>query len=332
MSKLGDIMGDEFADKYENNRQAAEERRRKVSQETMMEICYEAINNGGFEGDEPRFRFDDEEVTHDVALMESPQSQMEKFIHELGQSGGMSMGMFHLGDLWSCVFNDDMVEMVDKIEEDEYYVVVGRYTENIENAGTENEEKYINISPTRGIVPIEVAKDYADKYEAALSGTDANSQAEQQNDSTSTSDSDDSGSTEENVLQVFEAVGNKKPEVLEDTSNGNEDAMEALTTVVNNNLSEDVGRETILDVFEDNVEDIDGRGEEEDDGGLDISADDIMGGSSSDSEDDDSDDSADESPDDDPVEATADTGSSSTSEDTSSSDDDDGGSSVDSWF
>lgn len=332
MSKLGDIMGDEFADKYENNRQAAEERRRKVSQETMMEICYEAINNGGFEGDEPRFRFEDEEVTHDVALMESPQSQMEKFIHELGQSGGMSMGMFHMGDLWSCVFNDDMVEMVDKIEEDEYYVVVGRYTENIENAGTDNEEKYINISPTRGIVPIEVAKEYADKYGSALSGTDSNTQAEQQNQTSDSGSSDDSASTEERVLQVFEAVGNKKPEVLEGTSNGDEDAMEALTTVVNNNVSESVDRETILDVFEDNVEDIDGRGEEEDGDDLDISTDDIMGGASSDSDDDDSEDSADNSADDEPVEATADTDGSSTSEDTSTSDDSGSGSSVDSWF
>lgn len=293
MGKLGDILGDDFEEEYENKRREVEEQRRKVSQETMMEICYEAIEGGGFDGEEPRFTFDAGEVDHDVVLMESPQNDLHKFRHEFEQSGGVSLGMFHMGDLWSCVFNEDMVAMVDKIEEDEYYVVVGQYKENIQNAGTEDEEKYINISPVRGIVPLEVAKNYADKFDSAMSGSDKQSQAEQQNQESSSDDSDDdvdvggldedSGEVDrDKIIKVFHAIGDDAPQVLKDTASGDETAIDKLVKVTNQNLDSEADRERILDIFEEEVEEIEGRGEEEEEDDDDLD----LGGLGDDDEDD----------------------------------------------
>lgn len=331
MGKLGDVLGDEFEEKYENKRQEIEEQRRKVSQETMMEICYEALKGGGFDGEEPRFTFDAGEVDHDVVLMESPQNNLNNFRHEFEQSGGVSFGMFHLGDLWSCVFNGDMVEMVDKIQEDEYYVVVGEYKENIQNAGTEDEEKYINISPTRGIVPIDVAKDYADKFESAMDGSDKQSQAEQQNQETESDDSgddidissdddEDREASREDVVKVFQAVGDDAPQVLKDTASGDDTAIEKLVGVVQNNTDAEATQEFILDVFEDEVEEIEGRGEEEEDEDDDLE----IGGLGDDDEEDESEEAEETESDDNSDEIQSD--------DSSDDEEEDGDPDVGEWF
>ena len=274
MSKLGDIMGEEFEEKYEEN-SASNQEASKVEQATMMEICYEALNNEGFKGDEPRFRFSGESVNHDVLLMESPDENLDTFQWDLGDTA-KTQGMFHMGNqLFSCAFQENMLDLLNKIEVGEYYVVVGQYQEKTEEQGDGTTETYYNINPVRGIVPLEVAKKYADKYEEQLESTSVEEQAQQQKSESSDADSggidiggDDGDDTvdDSEILDLFQEAGK---EALQSVSDGDKDTIDKVVTAVQDNTSGSVDRERILDLFEDEVAEIDGRGEE-DDSGIDI--------------------------------------------------------------
>lgn len=272
MSELGDILGEEFEEEYEEKRQSRRQEASKVETPVMMEICYEAINNGGFKGEEPRFRFSSNTVDHDVLLMESPEDDLDTFRWPLGDTA-KSQGMFHVDQLFSLAFQENMLDLLNKIETDEYYLVVGKYEETTQSNGSGEEETYYNINPVRGIVPLSVAKKYADKFEEKMGGSSIEEQSEEQNSSSSddsSSDVDmgglDDGVSDKDIVEVFQGVGNKAPNVLEAVSEGDSDMMDKLVNVTNNNLDGDTDREHILDVFEDNVESIDGRGEDSDDG------------------------------------------------------------------
>jgi len=276
MSKLSDIMGDEFAQKYESKREERREQARRVGKETLMEICYQAIEGGGFDGEEPRFRFDADEIDHDVLLMESPSQDLQKFRHQLGDDA-MTLGMFHLDQLFSCAFQNEMLDLLDKIEKDEYYVVVGRYQEKTQEDGSGKSQTYYNINPVRGIVPIEVARQYSDNYKEQLEGATVEQQAEEQQAEVEEDEDDDSdvdlggiseeesGVDRDKIIKVFHAIGTDAPEVLEAVADGEQDAMDKLVAVSNNNLDSDADRERILDIFEEEVEEIPGRGEDEED-------------------------------------------------------------------
>lgn len=306
MSELGDILGDEFEEEYQQKRQQRREEANKVSKAVLMEICYEAINNDGFKGEEPRFRFSGENVDHDVLLMESPED-LDTFQWPLGDDA-KTQGMFHLDQLFSLAFQENMLDLLNKIEPEEYYVVVGRYEERTEANSNGEEETYYNINPVRGIVPLKVAKKYADKYEEELNASSVEEQSQQQNnESSDTSESESDGSSsgidlsgadeddsvdESDVLQIFQAIGDREPALLEEVADGNEDMMDKLAAVVDDNVDGNADREFVLDVFEDNVESIPGRGEdEEDDDGLDLGG----LGDSSDDESTDADSGSDES-------------------------------------
>jgi len=261
MGELGDILGEDFEEEYNSTREQRREQARRVDTETMMEICYEAIEGGGFEGDEPRFRFDAGEIDHDVLLMESPNKDLQKFRHDLGENA-MSMGMFHLDQLFSCAFNEEMLDVLDKIQQETFYVVAGRYEEKTEVEGGGNKKTYYNISPVRGILPLDKAKEYAEKFEEAMEGKSVEEQSKQQQ----TDDSSSSGDSEkEAVIKVFKEAGNKSPKVLEQVADGHEETIDKLVDVTQTNVDFDIGRERILDIFENGVGEIDGRGEDEDD-------------------------------------------------------------------
>lgn len=281
MGELSDVLGEEFEKKYEQKREQRREQARKVPKEDLMEICYKAIRGGGFDGEEPRFRFDAGEVDHDVLLMESPEDDMQKFRHELGEDA-MSLGMFHLDQLFSCAFQEHMLGLLDKIEEDTYYVVVGRYQEKTQTDGSGSGKTYYNVNPVRGIVPLNVAEQYAKEYESHMEGSSIEEQAQEQS-SSSTDDSsnsndvdiggldEDDEASKEDILNVFQAVGNEAPQVLEAVTDGDSDAIETLVETTNENVDGEAEEDRILDVFEEEVEEIEGRGEEEeDDGGIDI--------------------------------------------------------------
>lgn len=301
MSELGDIMGEEFEEEYQEKANEARQEARKVSTEMMMEICYEAINNEGFKGEEPRFRFAGENVDHDVLLMESPEDDLETFRWPLGDDA-KTQGMFHLEQLFSLAFQENMLDLLSKIETDTYYVVVGDYEETTQQQGDGTEETYYNINPVRGIVPLPLAKEYADKYEDKLESTSVEEQSEQQSSSSNGSGSDidldddsDSTASDEDIVEVFQAIGNKDggEEILQGVANGSDDQIDQLVDLTQENVDGDAGREQILDVFEDQVEEIDGRGEE-DDSGMDLD----LGSDSDDDSDDSSDETESESSDD----------------------------------
>ena len=319
MSELGDIMGDDFEEEYQEKRSRRREEASKVDKPTLMEICYEAINNGGFKGEEPRFRFSGDSVDHDVLLMESPDDDLETFRWPLGDTA-KTQGMFHVDELFSLAFQENMLDLLSKIETGEYYLVVGRYEERTETDSNGNEETYYNINPVRGIVPLSVGKKYADQYEDQMEGSSPEEQAEQQQSESSggsdseidLSDADDSSVSDDEIVQIFHAVGDKAADLLQSVVYGDSTSIDKLVTVTNNNLDGEADRERILDLFEEKVDNIDGRGEEEDDDDLDLGG---LG---------------DESDDEEEVPAPTDGGGSDTS---SESSDDDGDSSDPSdWF
>lgn len=271
MSELGDIMGEEFEEKYEEKARQAREEATKISTETMMEICYEAINNEGFKGEEPRFRFTGANVNHDVLLMESPDDDLEKFQWSLGDTA-KTQGMYHVDELFSLAFQENMLDLLTKIERDEYYVVVGKYEERTEQQGDGTEETYYNINPVRGIVPLNVAKKYADKYEDKMAGSSIEEQAEEQESDSSDDDSDmdlggldeDSGVSDDDIFKVFKHVRDEAPSVLRGVAGGDEEMIDKLVGVINQNVDGEAGKEHVLDVFEEEIDEIDGRGEDED--------------------------------------------------------------------
>lgn len=259
----------------------------------MKKICHLAINEGGFKGEEPRFTYDEGDIQHDVLLMQAPEKDIQKFRHKLGDSA-VSLGMFHLDKLFSCAFNEGLVELVDKVEQGEYYLVVGRYQQKTEMKDGE-ERTYNNMSPVRGIAPIAKAKQMAEAYEEEKGGSSVEEQAEEQSSSSSSSSGgvSISGSDEpdelpkEAIVRVFQAVADSSPDVLQQVASGNSDALSKLTNVVNDNTDgEEVGVERVADVFEEEVDDIEGRHEEEeeedDDSGIDLGG---LGGGDDETED-----------------------------------------------
>lgn len=304
MGELGDVLGEEFEEQYESKVQERRQKAQRVTSDTMKKIAHLAINEGGFKGEQPRFTYDEGEVQHDVLLMQAPENDLQKFRHKLGDSA-VSLGMFHLDKLFSCAFNEGLVELVDKIGEGEYYLVVGRYQQKTEVKDGE-ERTYNNISPVRGITPISKAKELAEQYEEEMGGTSVEEQAQEQTASDGESDGsislDDSDDEDEvqksDITRVFQAVADGSPEVLKQVASGNSDALSKLTNVVNDNTSGgEVSMERVADVFEEEVDEIEGRHEEEeDDSGIDLGG--LVGGDDGD-EDDEEEEQAEESTSDD---------------------------------
>lgn len=273
MSELGDVLGDDFEEKYESKTQQRREEANKVDKETVKKICYKAVEGDGFDGEEPRFTYEGGEVPHDVLLMESPDQDLQKFRHNF-DNGGVSLGMFHLGELFSCAFNEDMLDVVDQIEQDTYYIVIGRYQEKRDTDGSGNERVYYNINPVRGIVPLPQAKKFSEEYSKKMSGSSVEEQAQEQTQEESGSSSSDDGGDEdtldEDILKVLRHVAKEKESVIKAVADGDSDSLESLVGVVNNNISQSATEEDVVRVFEAEIEEIDDEEEEEeDDFGLD---------------------------------------------------------------
>jgi len=275
MSDLGDVFGSDFEKKYNQKEQMRQEQRRKVDKESLMEACWHAVEGDGFDGEEPRFTFDAGEVEYDVLLMQAPENNMQKFIHEFGDDG-QTLGMFHLGELFSCAFLGDMQKLISKVEQGEHYIVVGTYQENPKENSS---EVYYNINPVAGIAPIAQAKKYADKMDEQMQGSSIQEQAEQQSEDEQIDDTDDEDDDmdldglddeddkpdEEDVVKVFKVVSNKKEQIIRDVAGGDDNALEKLTGFVNKNTSGNATEEYIADTFEEHIQDIEGRGEDEED-------------------------------------------------------------------
>jgi len=272
MSDLEEVFGDEFADEYENKTNERRNKRNKVEEDTLKDICYKAVKGDGFKGSEPRFVYEGDSVPHDVLLMQAPESSMEKFKHSF-DNGGMSMGMFHLDELFSCTFNEDMVSLLDRIEEGQHYIVVGKYEERTVQKSNK-EEVYLNINPVRGIVPLKVAQKYAEKRESEKEASSVEEQREEQTGGDSSASESESTSNEkpsdEQILKVLKYVADNKGEVIEAVADGDEDAFNRLVGVADSNIDGEVTEDHVREVFEAEVQEIDdGEEDEEDDMGLD---------------------------------------------------------------
>lgn len=316
MSELGDVLGSDFESKYEEKTQRNRQQRVSIEKETVMAICHEAVNGEGFDGENPRFRYKGTEIPHDVLLMETYDGDLGKFKNSF-ENGGMSLGMFHLDTLMSCAFNEDMLDVVNKIKPDSYYLVIGSYEEKkVQKDGEEN--TYYNVNPVRAVVPLHRAKQLADKYEGTKDASSIEEQKEDQSGSESSS-SDDSTSDDEKILQVLNAIGKKKEDLIENTAAGDETALKKITTIADKNLDIEVSQDHVVRVFEAEVQEID-NGEDEEDDDLDLGDDLDMGTSDDSSDDDDDDAGGDESDVDD------------STEDASDDEEDDGDETPDDWF
>lgn len=320
MSELGDVLGDDFASKYEETTQRRRDSNNDVSADVIKAICYKAVHGDGFDGENPRFTYKGGKVPHDVLLMETYDGDLGKFKNSF-ENGGMSFGMFHLDTLMSCAFNEDMLDLVNKIKPDSYYIVIGRYQEKtVMQDGSE--ETYYNINPVRAIIPLPQAKKFAEEYESDKDSSSIEEQKEDQGGSSAESESseDTDESSEEDkqklIVKVFNAIAEKKPEVLEAVADGDEDALNRLLNVVDDNLDQDVSESEVVDAFEDEIQEIED-GEEEEDDDLDIGGIDDL---------DESDDDADEG------DGGSDNDNDDSSEDASDDGDDDSEESPDDWF
>lgn len=266
MSELGDVLGSDFESKYEETTQRNRQTKVSVDKETVMAICDKAINGDGFDGENPRFRYTGAELPHDVLLMETYDGDLGKFKNSF-ENGGMSLGMFHLDNLMSCAFNEDMLDVVDKIEPDSYYIVIGTYEEKkVQKDG--NEKTYYNVNPVRAVVPLHRAKKLANEYEGTTDGSSVEEQRDDQQGSSSGPDKDDL------ILKVLNKIAEKKEDLITQTADGDETALQKITTIANNNLDPEITQSDIVRVFEAEIGEIDdGEDEEEEDdfdlGGLD---------------------------------------------------------------
>jgi len=321
MGDLSEVFGEDFEQEYQSESQKRREKQNKVDKETLKKICYKAVKGGGFKGSEPRFVYEGDAIPHDVMLMQAPESKFSKFKHPF-KNGGMSVGMFHLEEVFSCAFNEDMMSIVEKIEEGEHYIVVGNYEEKKDIDGSGNENVYYNVNPVRGIVPVKVAKKYAEEYDEKRQGTSVDEQLEDQGQEVEGSNDDeedidlDSGSDEpsdSDILKVLKLVADKKEHVIKSVADGDADSLSKLVGVVDNNVEGEVTEDHVRTVFESEITEIEDEEEEDDD--LD------MGGLGLDDDEDSSDNKQEEEPEPEP-------------EDTSEaeSDDEDNEDSVDDWF
>jgi hypothetical protein len=166
MGQLAAVFGESFENEYIAERDKQQHEDSRLDDETKEKICHKAICSGEFDGDDPRFTFQNDGVEHDVVLMESPEQNLGKFIHTY-EDGGMSVGMFHLSELWSCNFDKERVDLVEQIKMDQYYLVIGECTEKATTSTRGKERIYKNISQVRDLIPLSevhmiAEKDYPD--------------------------------------------------------------------------------------------------------------------------------------------------------------------------
>lgn len=158
MGELEDTFGAEFAEKVQQRTQERRAEREKISEETARTISHLVINEEQFGEGDPMFTYStDEGVQHDVLLMQlgDPASgSIWSQVREL-ESGAVSVPLDYLGQwVWS-IFNDP--SMARQMEEDQYYIVVGRLDEWEREDGTTQDQ----MAPVRGVIGLEQAKELA---------------------------------------------------------------------------------------------------------------------------------------------------------------------------
>lgn len=160
MTDLEDTFGPEFADHVEQRTQERRQERERLTDETKAAIADKAINQQGFHGGDPMFEYTSENgITHNVLLMqlaEPREGSVWNMARELN-SGAISVPLEYLGQwIWS-IFND--IEEAKKLEHDKWYIVAG----NLDTWEPDDGDPQDQLSPVRGIMSLEEARELADK-------------------------------------------------------------------------------------------------------------------------------------------------------------------------
>lgn len=281
MNDLENVFGEEFADEYRQEIAKRREERVKVDEDVKMEASHKAINDGKFKEGDPQFSITTEsDITHDVLLMQLPDIEGKSifgFTNEL-DTGAITCPLDYMGEWMSCLFNDadDLREM----EEGEHYIVIGQLDQWENDQGEMNDQ----VSPVRGVLSLQEAKEMADKFldgEVNESGSSVedvmgedesesrDSEADEKDDELSgfLSEGDEEEDEDEEEYDVpYDAVANiveiygEKEEAVWDLEEG-DDRLDKLTKLTINQL--DLDEDTFDEVKEHALTRIDDENEEE---------------------------------------------------------------------
>lgn len=160
MTDLEDAFGEEFAQGVQNTIQEKRRERNRVTEEQKAHIARQAINEGKFDEENPRFQFTTENgITHNVLLMQVPEMQNRtvwEFLEEPWE-GAARLPLDYLGEWMSCTFPDK--NDVKQLDAGDWYIIIG----GIDTYTTDDGEEGESVYPVRGLLSLEQAKQYAEE-------------------------------------------------------------------------------------------------------------------------------------------------------------------------
>lgn len=160
MTDLEDAFGEEFAQGVQNTIQEKRRERNRVTEEQKAHIARQAINEGKFDEENPRFQFTTENgVTHNVLLMQVPDMQNRTVWEYLEEpwDGAARLPLDYLGEWMSCTFPDK--NDVKQLDAGDWYIIIGGIDTYTTDEGEEGESVY----PVRGLMSLDQAKQYAEE-------------------------------------------------------------------------------------------------------------------------------------------------------------------------
>lgn len=162
MSELEDVFGEEFAQHVQEKTAERRQERNRLTEEQMAEVAHLAINEGKFEEGDPQFTYTtDNGITHNILLMQVPDPENGEVWEHLGEpwDGAARLPLDYLGEWYWCTFPDK--KDVADLSQGDYAIIAGSIEENEGDDG----QIYKSVYPVRGMLLLNKAKDYAEKYD-----------------------------------------------------------------------------------------------------------------------------------------------------------------------
>lgn len=159
--KLSDTFGEDFAEQVQEKIQERRAERERVSEENLRTISHLARNEEKFKDGDPQFQYTtDEGITHTALLMQLAEPRNGSVWNEVNRldSGAISLPLNYLDEwVWS-IFNEE--QMARKMEEGEWYLVVGNLTTWEPDDGPPQDQ----LSPVRAVLSMDEVQELADEY------------------------------------------------------------------------------------------------------------------------------------------------------------------------
>lgn len=159
--QLEEAFGEEFAKGLNSEIQQRREERNKVSVEDRKHIAHKAINENELSTEEPHFTYkSDNGITHDVLLMELPNMDNRHPLSMMNEldGGAVTQPLNYMDEFMSCLFNDP--DELKKLNPGDWCLAIGNMSQWEKDTG----EMVDQLSPVRGIVPLDEAQEMADEY------------------------------------------------------------------------------------------------------------------------------------------------------------------------